>query len=225
VNCKIIRPSIKVPPAADGGALEAVGGLTLRSSRLAAVRWPGAAAPRASQTQASAWPAREGRERLSERTLAAPASPHSNAIILASATRAGIRPRQREHSTQIATPFGTAACEILSASGSASTVGSLNRLYRLVLRSISRTPSGSYCSFGAEFATLCPMTMHVNLPDELVEQIDHVAPDRSAFVAEAVRRLLRESTEPSRDEIERINEFSEELNREAAEVLEYQVIS
>src|SRR5204863_4923976 len=44
-------------------------GLTLRSSRLAAVRWPGASAPRASLVQVSVWPAREGRERLSERTL------------------------------------------------------------------------------------------------------------------------------------------------------------
>ena len=69
------------------------------------------------------------------------------------------------------------------------------------------------------------MTVRVNLPDELVEQIDHVTADRSAFVAEAVKRMLCESTESSRDEIDRINEFSEELNREAAEVLEYQVIS
>ena len=68
------------------------------------------------------------------------------------------------------------------------------------------------------------MTVPVNLPDDLVEQIDHVAGDRSAFVAEAVKRLRRESTESARDEIDRINELSEELNREAADVLEYQVI-
>src|ERR1041385_1625928 len=43
---------------------------TLRSSRLAAVRRSGASAPRASQVQVSVWSAREGRERLSERTLA-----------------------------------------------------------------------------------------------------------------------------------------------------------
>lgn len=68
------------------------------------------------------------------------------------------------------------------------------------------------------------MTVHVDLPDDLVKQIDHIALDRSAFVAEAVKRLLRESAEPTRDELERINELSEELNREAQDVLEYQVI-
>jgi metal-responsive CopG/Arc/MetJ family transcriptional regulator len=66
--------------------------------------------------------------------------------------------------------------------------------------------------------------MHVELPDDLVKQIDHIASDRSAFVTEAVKRLLRESAEPIHDEIERINQLSEELNREAADVLEYQVI-
>ncbi len=68
------------------------------------------------------------------------------------------------------------------------------------------------------------MTVQVTLPEDLVDQIDHVAPDRSAFVAEAVKRMLRESTESARDEIDRINELSEELNREAEDVLEYQVI-
>ena len=68
------------------------------------------------------------------------------------------------------------------------------------------------------------MTVQVDLPDDLVEKIDHVAPDRSAFVAEAVKRMLRESTESVRDEVNRINELSEELNREAEDVLEYQVI-
>src|SRR3954453_10593884 len=43
--------------------------LTLRSSRRAAVRWLGAEAPRATQVRVSVWPAREGRARLSERTL------------------------------------------------------------------------------------------------------------------------------------------------------------
>ena len=43
--------------------------LTLRSSRLAAVRWPGASAPRAPRVEMSVWSAPEGRERLSERTL------------------------------------------------------------------------------------------------------------------------------------------------------------
>ena len=68
------------------------------------------------------------------------------------------------------------------------------------------------------------MSVQVSLPDELAEQIDHVATDRSAFVAEAVRRLLRESSESSTpDEVARINEVADELNREAEDVLEYQV--
>lgn len=70
------------------------------------------------------------------------------------------------------------------------------------------------------------MSVQVSLPDDLAKQIDHVATDRSAFVAEAVRRLLRESPESStQDEVARINELADELNREAEDVLEYQVIS
>lgn len=69
------------------------------------------------------------------------------------------------------------------------------------------------------------MTVQVALPDDLARQIDEVTPDRSAFVTEAVRRMLHESTDSARDEIERINELSTELNREAEDVLEYQVIA
>ncbi len=70
------------------------------------------------------------------------------------------------------------------------------------------------------------MSVQINLPDDLAEQIDHIAADRSAFVAEAVRRLLRESSEvPTTDDLTRINELADELNREAEDVLEYQVIS
>ncbi len=70
------------------------------------------------------------------------------------------------------------------------------------------------------------MSVQVSLPDDLAEQIDHVATDRTAFVTEAVRRLLRDSVEPSsEDEVARINEIAGELNREAEDVLEYQVIS
>jgi metal-responsive CopG/Arc/MetJ family transcriptional regulator len=68
------------------------------------------------------------------------------------------------------------------------------------------------------------MTVHVNLPDDLVEQIDSFAPDRSAFIEEAVKRMLRESTDSVPDETGRINQLADELNREAEEVLEYQVI-
>lgn len=69
------------------------------------------------------------------------------------------------------------------------------------------------------------MTVQVDLPEDLIEQIDHVAADRSAFVAEAVKRMLRGAGEPAADEVERINAIAEELNREAVDVLEYQVIS
>ncbi len=65
----------------------------------------------------------------------------------------------------------------------------------------------------------------MTLPDDLAEQIDHVAADRTAFVTEAVRRLLRDSSgTPAADEVGRINAVAEELNREADDVLEYQVI-
>jgi len=68
--------------------------------------------------------------------------------------------------------------------------------------------------------------MHIDLPDELVAQIDAVANDRSAFVAEAVRRLLREPGDVSdKSEIDLINELADELNAEAEDVLEYQVIT
>ena len=68
------------------------------------------------------------------------------------------------------------------------------------------------------------MSVLIPLPDDLAEQIDDVATDRSAFVAEAVRRYLRESSEISRgDEAARINDVADELNREAEDVLEYQI--
>ena len=70
------------------------------------------------------------------------------------------------------------------------------------------------------------MSVQVSLPEELAAEIDHVTNDRSGFVAEAVRRLLRESPEPTApNEIDRINELADELNLEAEDVLEYQVIS
>ena len=68
--------------------------------------------------------------------------------------------------------------------------------------------------------------MHIDLPDDLVAQIDAVANDRSVFVAEAVRRLLREPGDVSnKSEIDLINELADELNAEAEDVLEYQVIA
>lgn len=70
------------------------------------------------------------------------------------------------------------------------------------------------------------MSVQVTLPDDLAEQIDEVAADRTAFVTEAVRRLLRESSDPTPDdEVARINAVADELNREAEDVLEYQVFA
>ena len=69
------------------------------------------------------------------------------------------------------------------------------------------------------------MSVQITLPDDLAEQIDHVTEDRTAFVAEAVRRLLRDSSSGAPvDEVARINEVADDLNREALDVLEYQVI-
>jgi metal-responsive CopG/Arc/MetJ family transcriptional regulator len=69
------------------------------------------------------------------------------------------------------------------------------------------------------------MTIQVDLPEDIVARIDSLTEDRAAFVVEAVRNLLREA-EPAGglDETARINEIADELNREAADVLEYQVI-
>jgi metal-responsive CopG/Arc/MetJ family transcriptional regulator len=65
----------------------------------------------------------------------------------------------------------------------------------------------------------------VQLPEDLAAEIDNVSNDRSAFVAEAVRQALREgSAKHLAEDISRINSVADELNREAAEVLEYQVI-
>jgi metal-responsive CopG/Arc/MetJ family transcriptional regulator len=68
------------------------------------------------------------------------------------------------------------------------------------------------------------MTVLVTLPDDLVAKIDDVAEDRTAFVEEAVRLLLRQSVrENETDEIARINAIADELNRETEDVLEYQM--
>ena len=75
-------------------------------------------------------------------------------------------------------------------------------------------------------AILSGVTVQVNLPDDLVARIDDLSSDRSEFVAEAVRKALRESeAETSEHEIARINEVVDELNREAEDVLEYQVLA
>jgi metal-responsive CopG/Arc/MetJ family transcriptional regulator len=66
----------------------------------------------------------------------------------------------------------------------------------------------------------------VDLPEDLVARIDDLSSDRSGFVAEAVRKALRETqSETDEHEIARINEVVDELNREAEDVLEYQVFA
>jgi len=68
-----------------------------------------------------------------------------------------------------------------------------------------------------------PVTIH--LPEELATEIDSVSNDRSTFVVEAVRQALRErSAKNVTEEAARIDAVANELNREAFDVLEYQVI-
>lgn len=57
------------------------------------------------------------------------------------------------------------------------------------------------------------VNMHIGLPDELVARIDAVADDRAGDDAS------------DHGEIDRINEQADELNAEAEDVLEYQVIT
>ena len=79
---------------------------------------------------------------------------------------------------------------------------------------------------GTNLATLSRVNVQVNLPDELVARIDDLSADRSEFVAEAVRKALRESDQKGDEqEIARINEVADELNQEAEDVLEYQVLA
>ena len=75
-------------------------------------------------------------------------------------------------------------------------------------------------------ATLSDVTIQVNLPDDLVARIDDLSSDRSEFVAQAVRKALRESETGSNEhEIAQINDIVDELNREAEDVLAYQVLA
>jgi len=60
-------------------------------------------------------------------------------------------------------------------------------------------------SNSALLAYVARMSVQITLPDDLAERIDH------------------EST--TNDDVARINEVADELNREAEDVLEYQVIS
>ena len=69
------------------------------------------------------------------------------------------------------------------------------------------------------------MSINVPLPDEVVAAIDRASANREAFVAEAVRQLLRaRAMEPSAGDLAKIEEHADELNAEAADVLQFQVI-
>lgn len=75
------------------------------------------------------------------------------------------------------------------------------------------------------FDKLSLMPIQIILPDELAAQICKVSSDPSLFVAAAVRQVLRDIPPASRtDQVEQINRFADELNREAADVLEFQAI-
>lgn len=70
------------------------------------------------------------------------------------------------------------------------------------------------------------MTVQIDLSDELASRIDDLTIDRKVFVEEAVRRMLREtSRDGNAEDLAKINDFADELNREAEDVLEYQVLS
>lgn len=65
----------------------------------------------------------------------------------------------------------------------------------------------------------------VQIPEDLAAEIDDVSKDRSGFVAEAVCHALRErSIRQVADDAAQIDAVADELNDEASDVLEYQVI-
>jgi metal-responsive CopG/Arc/MetJ family transcriptional regulator len=66
----------------------------------------------------------------------------------------------------------------------------------------------------------------VTLPDDLLRQIDREEPNRSAFFERAARRYLFETTKARRRESDLaiLQRSADRLNKEAADVLEYQSI-
>jgi metal-responsive CopG/Arc/MetJ family transcriptional regulator len=68
------------------------------------------------------------------------------------------------------------------------------------------------------------MTIQVNLPEELIKEIDAISNDRDEFIADAIRRVTRKSKRSDEEEVARINAVADELNAEAADVLEYQAL-
>jgi metal-responsive CopG/Arc/MetJ family transcriptional regulator len=75
-------------------------------------------------------------------------------------------------------------------------------------------------------ATLLLVTIDVDLPEDLVARIDELARNRCEFVAEAVRKALRElEVTPNEHDVAQINVVVDELNREAEDVLDYQTFA
>ena len=69
------------------------------------------------------------------------------------------------------------------------------------------------------------MTVHLDLPEELIATIDTISKDRNQFIVDAIRQVLRKSKRPDAEEVALINAVADELNAEAADVLEYQALS
>ncbi|KJV05143.1 hypothetical protein [Methylocucumis oryzae] len=67
---------------------------------------------------------------------------------------------------------------------------------------------------------------NISLPDELFNELERRAPqleDRSNLIAEALRYFFTTHKEMG-GELEQINQYADELNREAEDVLSYQLI-
>jgi metal-responsive CopG/Arc/MetJ family transcriptional regulator len=64
----------------------------------------------------------------------------------------------------------------------------------------------------------------ITLPNDLLRQIDRRNPNRSAFLEIAARKLLHEEKKAAkrRGDAALINRFADRLNKEAADVMEYQ---
>jgi metal-responsive CopG/Arc/MetJ family transcriptional regulator len=67
----------------------------------------------------------------------------------------------------------------------------------------------------------------VTLSSTLLEEIDRVNPNRSAFLEQAARLYLAQTAKRDRDAKDAaiLNRDAERLNREATDVLEYQDLS
>jgi len=68
------------------------------------------------------------------------------------------------------------------------------------------------------------MKTSVTLPDELLERIDRVESNRSAFIERAAVRYLAELEKTAREaeDLRLINRHADRLNKEAEDVLDYQ---